>query len=60
MDTETKQVEMTELSDTELNQVSGGGLIEFLDTLAAAFVGRDRDGKGPILHFFNDGSNQKK
>jgi len=60
MNTENEQVGMNQLSETELNQVIGGiSALDFVDTIFAAFVGRDSDGNGPIKHFLGNGGHYK-
>jgi bacteriocin-like protein len=59
MNAETKQVGMNELSETELDHVSGGDLIDMIDHIAAAFIGRDSEGRGLIHHFIDSGAHYK-
>lgn len=59
MNTKT-EVEMNELSETELDQVSGGfDLIDFLDKVGQIFTGTDGHGNGPIKHFMGNGGHYK-
>jgi bacteriocin-like protein len=50
---------LAELSEAELDQVSGGDLIDTIDHIAAAFIGRDSEGCGLIHHFIDSGAHNK-
>jgi bacteriocin-like protein len=50
--------ETNELSETELDQVTGGDALDNIDLFLQAFVGTDGHGNGPINHFRDTGSHK--
>lgn len=59
MSSETKY-EMSQLSETDLDRVSGGDLLDAVDWfLRAAFGIDDGHGNGPINHFRGNGGHYK-
>jgi bacteriocin-like protein len=56
---EIKQAEMNELSETELDQITGGtagpDAVRLIDAILSNFVGTGSEGKGFIGHFLGNG-----
>jgi hypothetical protein len=59
MITETKQAGINELSEIDLDQITGGtagpAAVRFIDAILSNFVGTGSEGKGFIGHFLGNG-----